>query len=409
MESRGDALRVGLVSTRLSGVDGVTLEAFKVKQVLEEAGHEIVSFAGLLEERFLPGVEYPPAHFEDPDNMALQAETFGSSTRPDWVSGQLRRSTDDLNNRLRAWVDEFHVDVILPENALSIPLQLPLALAIAELVLETGIHCVAHHHDMVWERERFWPNAVPDVIGAAFPPPGHQFTHMAISSRQCEEISRRVGQPVTLIPNVMDFQNEPAPGDGAAFRAYAGIHERDILLLQPTRIVPRKNIETTIDLAERLGDPTVRVVVTHPNEDEVKDYWPFLMEHAERRGVDFRLAPINTPDSPSLADAYAAADLVCYPSLIEGFGNALVETMLYRRPLVVNRYPVYNRDIAPTGVRFIEFDRLITNEVLDAVSRCLADPGSYAEALDDNYQVGREQFSYEVLRERMLPLFSRLG
>ena len=165
-------MRVGLVSTRLSGVDGVTLETFKIKQVLEEAGHEVVSFAGLLEDRFLPGVEYPPAHFDHPENIALNEDAFGSSTRPDWVSGHLRRRTDDLNNRLRAWVEEFGVDVVVPQNALSIPLQLPLALAIVELVLETGIPCVAHHHDMVWERERFCPTPSPTSSERCFRPPG---------------------------------------------------------------------------------------------------------------------------------------------------------------------------------------------------------------------------------------------
>ena len=402
-------MRVGLVSTRLSGVDGVTLESFKIKHILEEAGHEVEAFAGLLEERFRPGVEYPPAHFAHVDNVALNSDMFGTDTRPDWVSGQLRQRTDDLNNRLREWVDRAGIDVVVPQNALSIPLQLPLALAIAELVLETGIPCIAHHHDMVWERERFWPNAVPDVIGAVFPPAGHQFTHMAINSHQCEEISRRVGRAVTLIPNVMDFEAGPEAGDGPAFRTYAGISANDILFLQPTRIVPRKNIETTIDLAERLGDPRIRVVVTHPNEDEVEDYWPYLVEHAERRNVDFRLAPIDAPGSPSLADAYAAADIVCYPSLIEGFGNALVESMYYHKPLVVNRYPVYNRDIAPTGVRFLEFDRLITNQLLDDVTHCLSDMGHYAEAVEHNFEIGLRNFSYEVVRERMLPMFARLG
>jgi glycosyltransferase involved in cell wall biosynthesis len=262
---------------------------------------------------------------------------------------------------------------------------------------------------MAWERERFWPNAVPDIIGAAVPPPGHQFTHMAISSRQCEDISRRIGRPVTLVPNVMDFATGPEPRDGGRFREYAGLGADDILLLQPTRIVPRKNIETTIDLANRMSDPKVRVVVTHPNEDEVKSYWSFLVEHAERRGVDFRLAPIGVPGTPSLADAYDAADIVCYPSSIEGFGNAVVETMLYRKALVINRYPVYRRDIARTGVRFLEFDGRITNELVDEVVACIGDPGLYAEAVENNYEVGLQHFSYDVLRERVLPLFAHLG
>ena len=48
---------------------------------------------------------------------------------------------------------------------------------------------------------------------------------------------------------------------------------------------------------------------------------------------------MGTPgiDAVALADAYAAADLVCFPSLVEGFGNALVEAIYHRKPLFVNR------------------------------------------------------------------------
>ena len=88
--------------------------------------------------------------------------------------------------------------------------------------------------------------------------------------------------------------------------------------------------------------------------------------------------------------------------------NALVETMLFRKPLVVNKYPVYNRDIAPTGVRFLEFDRMITNDLLDEVASCLSDPAHYTEAVEHNYEIGLKRFSYEVLRERVVPLFAGL-
>jgi hypothetical protein len=47
--------------------------------------------------------------------------------------------------------------------------------------------------------------------------------------------------------------------------------------------------------------------------------------------------------------SYAHADFVTFPSLYEGFGNALVEAMYFRMPTLVNRYSVYVSDIAPLG------------------------------------------------------------
>ena len=58
----------------------------------------------------------------------------------------------------------------------------------------------------------------------------------------------------------------------------------------------------------------------------------------------------------TLHDAYLAADLITYPSLYEGYGNALLEAVFYGKPVVVNRYPVYVADIAPLGLSFIEID-----------------------------------------------------
>ena len=42
-------MRLGFISTRFEGTDGVTLEAAKWAQVLEEDGHETFWFAGKLD------------------------------------------------------------------------------------------------------------------------------------------------------------------------------------------------------------------------------------------------------------------------------------------------------------------------------------------------------------------------
>ena len=57
-----------------------------------------------------------------------------------------------------------------------------------------------------------------------------------------------------------------------------------------------------------------------------------------------------TPDGRkiyTLADIYPHADLVTYPSSIEGFGNGFLEAIYYKRPLVVNNYSIYESDIKP--------------------------------------------------------------
>jgi glycosyltransferase involved in cell wall biosynthesis len=175
-----------------------------------------------------------------------------------------------------------------------------------------------------------------------------------INTTAARHLRGRRGIAAAVLPNVMDFEEEPVAGDGAAYRATAGLGPADLVLLQPTRVVPRKGIETTLQLAGELADGRVKVVVSHHDGDEGYAYGRRLRQQAERLGVDLRFAPVRAdyqqdPARPRLADAYAAANLVCYPSRYEGFGNALLEAFFYRRPVLVNRYPVYVRDIAPPG------------------------------------------------------------
>ena len=84
----------------------------------------------------------------------------------------------------------------------------------------------------------------------------------------------------------------------------------------------------------------------------------------------------------TLWDAYVHADFVTYPSLIEGFGNALLETLYFRLPALVNRYAVYAADIAPQGFDLVEIDAdddpanlaAIGDATVEAVIEAIMDP-----------------------------------
>jgi mannosylglucosylglycerate synthase len=411
---QGRELVVGMVSTRFAGTDGVTLEAAKLAEVLAAAGHRVVWFAGELGERFAPGRLYPPAHFESETNRALEAACFGVRTRSPATTALIRERCDDLKAALRGFVADLGVDLLVAQNVLCLPMQLPLGLALTEVLVEEDLPVLAHHHDFWWERERFFPNAAADVLGAAFPPVLDRMAHLVINSAAARELARRRAVEATVLPNVMDFERGPArPGDGARYRQAAGLGPDDVLLLQPTRVVPRKWIEATIELAGRLpaaGGPRVTVAVSHAEGDEGHDYGARLRGLAGRLGVDLRFVPAGEhAGGPELADAYAAADLICFPSVWEGFGNALLEAFFHRRPALVNRYQVYADDIAPAGVRCIELDAAVTDQAVVEVRDLLAEPRRGRAMAEANYQAGRRHFSYATVRERVLPLVDELG
>lgn len=411
-------LNVGMVATRLAGTDGVTLESRKMAAVLEEAGHRVTSFAGLLDGRFSSGRLVPDAHFETEMNRSIEEHCFGTTDPlPPSVRRELEEQAVLLEHALRTFVDRERVDVVIAQNCLAIPMQIPLGLALTSVIEGSSIPAIGHHHDFSWERDRFRvrPREVERFLAYAFPPTHiPSMRHLVIHRGAAQELRRRRGVEATLLPNVMDFEHPPLPGDAARFRARCGIDAGKRILLQPTRVVPRKRIEATIELAATLagsGGPDTAVVVTHEEGDEGSAYGDRIRAMARARGVDLRACPVPLhhvragDGMPTLADAYAAADLVCYPSLVEGFGNALLEAVYYRRPVLVNRYPVYVSDIAPLGLQFIEIsDGEITPDAVAEARACIERPELWDAICKRNYAIGLRHLSYAVLRERVLPL-----
>jgi hypothetical protein len=103
----------------------------------------------------------------------------------------------------------------------------------------------------------------------------------------------------------------------------------------------------------------------------------------------------------TLADVYPQADLVTYPSSIEGFGNAFIEAIYYKRPIVVNNYSIYEADIKPKGFQVIEFDGYISDKTLEQTRYALQNPEVTAKEAEHNFELAKRHFSYSVLERRL--------
>jgi len=405
--------RIGFVSTRFHGTDGVTLEARKWGQILTGMGHSCFWMAGRLDTPPESSYEVPIAHFNHPEVAALQAKLFGVPTRTRATTNEIQRIKELLKDELYRFIEKFNIEVLIPENILSLPLHVPLGLAMTEVIAETTIPVIAHHHDFTWERERFALNAVNDYLQSAFPPLLYGMEHVVINSMAQKELARRLGIPSQVIPNVLDFETPPHGIDdyNCDFRREIGLRDDDWLILQPTRVVQRKGIEHAIELVRRLKDPRAKLVISHPAGDEGNAYMAMLKDRIADAGIDVRFIAdrvgerrsINTDGKKvyTLFDVYPHADLVTYPSLHEGFGNAFLEAIYFGKPVVVNTYAVYARDIDPLGFKTIEMTQLVTGDVVEQVREILSNERLRAEWAATNYALGLKYFSYAVARRKL--------
>jgi mannosylglucosylglycerate synthase len=412
-------MRIGFIATRLSGTDGVTLEVEKWSHVLKQMGHELYFCAGELGSYAKDGHHIPKLHFADRSIQSLSRRAFEGEGEEDGhqLTNQIYSFADELRAPLRKFIRENRLNLIIVQNALTIPMNIPLGVCLSGLIAELGINTIAHHHDFFWERQRYQTNAILDLLDVSFPAKLPTIQHVTINSIAKNRLKARRGIDSVVIPNVHDFATPPPGLDeyNRDFREALGLDKESVFILQPTRVIQRKGIELAIELVSRLDIPKARFYITHRSDDEGLAYWHWLKREAQVMGVQVQLidhmignsrAKLKDHKVYSIWDAYPHADLVTFPSLYEGFGNALLETVYFNRLTVVNRYPVYNADIRPLGFKFIEMDGFVDENTILETKRLLQNPDQVREMAETNYAIAREHFSYEVLKIRLEELLA---
>ena len=349
-----------LLSYRLGGTDGVSVEAAKWEWALRVLGFSTRRIAGEIcdpprrDDAVLPG-------------FAIDAPEGGADAH---------RLSDVLGG----------ADLVVVENLCSLPLNAPASFAASDALDRHRGGVVFHHHDLPWQRARFTGvrGLPPDLPGAL---------HVVLNDRSRSELAAR-GITAITIRNTFDFD---APrGDRARTRTELGVRDDDVLVLQPTRALARKNVPGGMRFAEELAslvsDGRVVYWLTGPAED---GYGPELA-----RVMAATTLRVMVGRAASAADAYAAADVVVFPSTWEGFGNPVIESVIARRPLAARRYPMLE-EILAFGLHLFDVDRPAD------VAAFLAAPDQ--GMLERNVGLARRRFSLADLPGRLDAAFAGHG
>ena len=157
-------MRIGVVIGRIGGVDGVALETEKWIYVLEKLGHEVFIISGEFESWEIDQEHHthlPILSFFSTEAEWEQRKAF---YEPDDSSNdlleQLESNSNLIEKELRNWVNKNKIEVILSQNASTLPLHLSMGIAIKKLIKGSGLPIVTHDHDFHWERGTRYVSAV---------------------------------------------------------------------------------------------------------------------------------------------------------------------------------------------------------------------------------------------------------
>lgn len=436
---------------RVGQTDGVSLEMDKWRRVLESMGHTCLYLAGNpspVTDFVIDGMYYLGE-----ENRAIVDNAYRGACTMDEAElrGRIYAAADEIAQRLIRIVRDNDIDVVIPNNIWSLGWHLPCAVAFttaAEALPD--VRFIGHNHDFYWERTLYSSPAYPfvrEILATCCPPAGKNVRHAVINRIAQEELRRRRGIEATVVPNVYDFEARPWEKDAynADLRARYGIGEDDIVLLQATRIGERKAIELAVRTIARMpaylrtfaGRPLYdgRIysgrkpvfVLAGMDESLGGGYFDRLKALMAELDVDYRYIggdvaySRGTADDGrklySLFDTYTMCDAVTYPSVLEGWGNQLLEAMFAKKPVLYYEYPVFKTDIRAAGFEGIslggtycerdglaDIDEPVFDTCAGALTNLLFDAAAYRRQTEGNFAVGRRNFSFAALRDKLVRL-----
>jgi len=440
-------MNIALTHFRVGETDGVSLEMDKWKQVLERNGHSVYYIAGTSgpQEAFIiEEMDYRGIKDAELNKACFENTGFISDKE---LKIEIEKMAKTIEDKFVKVIEEKQIDILIPNNLLSLGRSPHISMAITNAALKTGVQVIGHHHDFYWERDYFdnpQNEYAKYLLDEYFPPRQlKDMKHVVINKLAKRDLLAKKGKTSMVVPNVFEFGNELWVEDeyNKTINRDLGIGENEVVFLQATRVTNRKAIELAVDLVAMLDTPeyrnklvgktlyndkifnentklTLAMIGLHEGGD---NYEQRLIDYAQQKKVNLIVRPDLVDHSRkikedgtkvySLWDAYVHSDLITYPSIYEGWGNQFLEGLFAKKPQIVFEYSVFKSDIIDFNFDYISLGDTYTkgennlakveNKILKrAADECieyLCNKQKYYECVEQNFDIGKQNLSLEAL------------
>lgn len=278
---------------------------------------------------------------------------------------EFRRAAERLHGKIREALVGFQA--IIVHNMLTMPFNLVATAALRALMEEGSLRSIVWCHDSPYfdpaysvPRDEYPYSLITEPVAGA--------RYVTITEHRREQFTRLLGLPVEdieVVKNGVDLSHflSLAPQAAALIEEFS-LYERDLNVISPVRITPRKNLEMTVRICQALRYyyPNLLLIITgyvDPHNEEAGEYFKRLKGLVEELGMrdnvlflgEYCMAD-GTPtvaDWKATRDIYSLADALMLTSYAEGFGLPVLEAGLLRMPIVCSNIPALREVLGSTS------------------------------------------------------------
>ncbi|WP_346860512.1 hypothetical protein [uncultured Draconibacterium sp.] len=381
---------------------------------------------------------------------------------------------------IKEWVDENDIDLIIAHNT-SHPYNFITAVGLGYYIEELRAEGIIWPKLMVWWHDSYFERDIfanPNEVIKKYIKylPGVTYVNsIAFINKQQIELGKRLFNQynssklekffklrTTVVPNTSEIPWDwedlnpdseklicpPQDNYNDSFFKDIGLEKQveskgftlddTVILLQHTRVVPRKKIELAIDLAFELDkkfkknnkEKCVAIIVSGHSGDEQNEYLNNLYVHysdlckkdpasnvvlifgehniLSHRDIIVDKKFYNFAEIPSIVAAHGG--IGTYFSDVEGFGNNLLEMISFAVPAVINKYDIYKEEIEQFGFDLpsIETGEPISKELVDAAYKLLTDIPYRNKVVVNNLKVLKQNFDHKIIADKLEPIIKSM-
>lgn len=472
-------LNVGIIHSLIGKNDGVSI-------VIDQTVHAMVDDMGIgLGSIFFLAAHTSPRFNAETNDIFWHKNEIHKSILlnfcedpPEGFDQMIHENALYAKEIIRDFVRKHNIDLLIAHNT-SHPYNFITAVGLGYFIEELrdkGIiwpKVMVWWHDSYFEREQF-RNPNPVIKKYLRYLPGTEIDGIAFINKSQPELARKLFQSLNVsridkffsertivVPNTssLDWDWESLPWDEDVLNAppwdnYNDTFLRDIrldceienrgftmedtvILLQHTRVVPRKKIEVALDFAfqleqrykqDRKRKCIALLISGHSGDEQVaykqhlQDYYDELAtqnpdanviliwgEHRilSHRDIIVDKKYYNFYEVPAIVASLGG--IGTYFSEVEGFGNNLLEMVSFGVPALINKYDVYKSDIEHLGFRFPSIENCrLNDELVEEAYRILNDYKYRNQLVKHNLEILRDKLDHKIIAELLKPLIIKM-